>query len=711
MPGLLVRSMSLLSAALMLAVVGAVASSNQPAPPPAPPAVDRDDIGGTVVSEEGPESGVWVVAETADLASRFTRIVVTDDQGRFVVPDLPRARYELFVRGYGLVDSKRVPGRPGDRIALEAVRATSERQAAAVFPAAYWLTVMRVPPTGPIHPADLTRTMKNCMACHQLGTPTTRELPEAVRGSATHLAAWDERMKRGPDPMTMFEPFARLRGQRTMFSEWTERIAAGIYPLVEPARPRGPERNLVVTLWDWGEVTTVVSSAAASDPRDPRVNANGRIFAPSQSHDALIWLDPTTNASGEARVPTAAAPSEGMASPHFPERVWRQAVDAGEGQFDRFGRVWFAARQRPPDRQSALCTEPSNVYARHFPMKSSARQLAYFEPRTGRVTELDTCVTVDATDIAADGRLYVGGPGAIGWIETVAKNGAPPPLEESSQQGWCPMVVDTNRDQVATAGWTEPGQQVDPARDHRIDFPCRQIASAPDGAVWCASGGVEEQRIVRIDIGADPPRTCRTEIYRAPAWRDVAGARDVAVDNSGTVWVTMTATDHVARFDRRLCKPDALFDPAGTDCPEGWRFYPVPGPAFSIASPTAGADTVLRGALAARTTDFLHGITVDRFDVLGLNAGRELPFALVGNSDAVLALLPATGEFVSLRVPYPLGFYGRSLVPRIDDVKRGWKGRGLWSSYSSQTTWHVEGGPGVKSKAVKFQLRPDPLAK
>ena len=102
----------------------------------------------------------------------------------------------------------------------------------------------------------------------------------------------------------------------------------------------------------------------------------------------------------------------------------------------------------------------------------------------------------------------------------------------------------------------------------------------------------------------------------------------------------MAATDHVARFDRRQCKPDAPFDPAGTECPEGWRFYPIPGPAFSIASPTAGADVVLRGALAARTTDFLHGITVDRLDVLGLNAGRDLPFAIVGNSDAVLALLP-----------------------------------------------------------------------
>ena len=168
-----------------------------------------------------------------------------------------------------------------------------------------------------------------------------------------------------------------------MFSEWTERIAAGIYPLAEPPRPRGIERNLVMTLWDWGEATTVVSSAAASDARDPRVNANGRVFGPSQSHDALIWLDPTTNAGGEAAVPTGAPASEGMTSPHFPDRIWRRAADAGEGLFDRFGRVWFSARQRPPERQPSLCTDPANPYARNFPLTSGARQLAYFDPQGG----------------------------------------------------------------------------------------------------------------------------------------------------------------------------------------------------------------------------------------------------------------------------------------------------------------------------------------
>ena len=67
--------------------------------------IDGDDIGGVVTGPSGPEAGVWVILETADLPTRFARIVVTDDQGRYVVPDLPKATYKVWVRGYGLVDS------------------------------------------------------------------------------------------------------------------------------------------------------------------------------------------------------------------------------------------------------------------------------------------------------------------------------------------------------------------------------------------------------------------------------------------------------------------------------------------------------------------------------------------------------------------------------------------------------------------------------
>src|SRR4029453_19301799 len=76
-------------------------------------AIDSDDIGGVVTGTNGAEAGVWVIAETTDLPTVFRRIVVTDDAGRYVVPDLPKAEYRIWVRGYGLVDSRPVQSLPG----------------------------------------------------------------------------------------------------------------------------------------------------------------------------------------------------------------------------------------------------------------------------------------------------------------------------------------------------------------------------------------------------------------------------------------------------------------------------------------------------------------------------------------------------------------------------------------------------------------------
>jgi len=84
-------------------------------------AIDNDDIGGAVVSSRGPEAGVWVIAETESLPTKFRKIVVTDDSGRYVLPDLPPATYALWVRGYGLVDSPRVTVTPGVHVDLPAV--------------------------------------------------------------------------------------------------------------------------------------------------------------------------------------------------------------------------------------------------------------------------------------------------------------------------------------------------------------------------------------------------------------------------------------------------------------------------------------------------------------------------------------------------------------------------------------------------------------
>src|SRR3954471_9463782 len=110
------------------------------------PSFDADDIGGIVTGAKGPEAGVWVIAETADLGNRYIEIVVTDDQGRYVLPDLPKAKYKVWVRGYGLVDSKPVTAAPGKRVDLASVAAPSPKAAAEYYPANYWFSLLKVPP-------------------------------------------------------------------------------------------------------------------------------------------------------------------------------------------------------------------------------------------------------------------------------------------------------------------------------------------------------------------------------------------------------------------------------------------------------------------------------------------------------------------------------------------------------------------------------------
>ena len=112
--------------------------------------IDRDDIGGVVTGPGGPEAGVWVIAETTDLPTQFRKIVVTDDRGRYVVPDLPQASYRVWVRGYGLVDSAPVTASPGELVAHSVQAAPSERAAAEIYPASYWYSLIRSAQQGPV---------------------------------------------------------------------------------------------------------------------------------------------------------------------------------------------------------------------------------------------------------------------------------------------------------------------------------------------------------------------------------------------------------------------------------------------------------------------------------------------------------------------------------------------------------------------------------
>ena len=285
-----------------------------------------DDVGGVVTSADGPEAGVWVIAETTDLPTKLARIVVTDDEGRYVVPDLPEARYELFVRGYGLLDSARVPAGPGDQVDIEATLAPDARAAAQVYPAGWWLTMVE-PPADPAAQLDFALTMKQCYDCHQVGNKATRELLPAMRGAGSWLDAWTRRTGVGPSGPGMAQQFRALGDMRQALADWTERVAAGEAPAQPPPRPSGPERNLVITLWDWGSEIDGRTDMAAADIRDGTVNANGPVYGVAEMTDSLTVLDPVTHTAAVVTVPSTAPPLVGgfnaspTRSPHYGDDV------------------------------------------------------------------------------------------------------------------------------------------------------------------------------------------------------------------------------------------------------------------------------------------------------------------------------------------------------------------------------------------------------
>jgi hypothetical protein len=306
-----------LSVAVALALEFAfpVAVPAQDSGQPASIDIGVHDIGGVVRDANGPEAGVWVIAETRDLGTRFAKIVVTDDAGRFVIPDLPAAHYQVWVRGYGLVDSPKVGAERGQRLNLEAVIAPDRAAAAQYYPAIYWFSLLRAPgpdkfpgtgPNGNGMPRefktrdqwlDVIKT-NGCGNCHQIGNYATRTMPPAFDHFQPSMAAWARRLQSGPGGTTMVRTMGRLLtadgGHLAALADWTDRIKAGELPKAAPPRPAGIERNIVVTVRDWLDPKHYLHDLAATDKRAPTVNANGPLYGATElSSNTMPVLDPS----------------------------------------------------------------------------------------------------------------------------------------------------------------------------------------------------------------------------------------------------------------------------------------------------------------------------------------------------------------------------------------------------------------------------------
>jgi hypothetical protein len=505
----------------------------------------------------------------------------------------------------------------------------------------------------------------------------------------------------------MSATFNQIGRQRmlAMFADWTDRIAAGEVPPA-PRRPQGVERNVVITEWDWADPKAYLHDEVSTDRRRPMLNAHGLIYGSLElSADYLAVLDPMRNVATKVPLTVrdlatrpAADPMMPQPSPYWGNEVlWTSKNNVHNPMFDERSRVWITSTVRPPDNPAFCKAGSTHPSAKLFPLPRSGRHLAMYDPKTKKLTHIGTCFSTHHLMFAEDANntLWTSGGGpVVGWLNTkmFEETG-----DEERSQGWTALVLDVNGNGKRD-DYVEPNQPLDSTKDKRINAGFYAVAPAPDGSIWGSSLGFPGA-VVRLNPGPHPPEAALAELYELP-WNNPQAAvqgfspRGMDVDRNGVVW-TALASGQLASFDRRKCKgplngPNAT----GQHCPQGWTFYTEPLPQ-------------LKGVTDAGSAEASYYTWVDQFNTLGL--GANVPINTGNESEALLAL--KDGEWIILRVPYPLGFYTKWMDGRIDDPAAGWKGRGLWATVSTRAPFHMEGGKGTTSKVLHFQLRPDPLAR
>ena len=435
-----------------------------------------------------------VIAETTELPTRFARIVVTDDQGRYVIPDLPSANYQVWVRGYGLVDSPKVRAKPGQQLNLTAVPAPDERAAAHYYPAIYWYAMMKLPPEKDFGgstdiPKNITRDtwrqrMGNvdCIGCHQLGQESTRTVPAQFGEFKTGAEAWTRRVASGQTGEFMMnhcrtarqravQVFRRLDRPRRQGRAAQEQAAAA-------AGRRTQHRRHVVGV---GHREAVYPRPDLLDRRNPTVNAYGPLYgSPEYSSDDMPILDPKTHKATFFKMPVADpnAPIVRASVPCLGRREADPALrllgrrenlsqrannhngmfEAGPGGSPRpcvGSKIQLSAKGIGPSLGQGVPARPlraPSVDARSQDDEVQLhRHLLRHSPSAVRLRRRRHALALGTGPVA-------------GWVNTKTWDETG---DAAKAQGWAPFVLDTNGNGKVDE-WAEPDQPADAGKDKRI---------------------------------------------------------------------------------------------------------------------------------------------------------------------------------------------------------------------------------------------------
>ena len=438
------------------------------------------------------------------------------------------------MRGYGLVDSTKVAGRPGQTLNLVANAAPSPAAAAVVYPAAYWYSMMKVPsaergqlaagrrqPVSRVGQESVVHRLSSdrpARDAHDTERVLEHEPPRRV--GAAHSVGPSRRA----DARVRDEP-ARRRAAEVSRPSGRSASRTASCRTRQPQRPRGVERNIVATVRDWSTDKAYMHDLSGTDRRNPTVNAYGKLYgAPELSTDEFPILDPKTNTATAHHAPVQDpnTPTTNSTPPTQPsaywgsEAIWDSKANAHNPMLDEEGRVWYTAVVRAPDNAPDYCkAESDHPSAKLFPLPRSGRQLSVYDPKTEKYTFIDTCYSTHHLQFAEDANdtLWTSGGGpVVGWLNSkmFVETG-----DAGASQGWTALVLDTNgngkRDE-----YVEPDQPADPAKDTRVNSGFYAVMPNPaDGSIWGSTIGYPGA-VVRVNPGSNPPATALTEVYTPP---------------------------------------------------------------------------------------------------------------------------------------------------------------------------------------------------
>jgi len=635
---------------------------------------NANSIGGTVINNEGgkPEAGVWVIAETKSLPAPYRKIVVTDDAGRFLVPDLPKADYELWVRGYGLKDSARFKAALGGQIRLAADNASSPQEAAKIYPSAWWNSLIHPPskeelPTDFVSQEHWLASLRGCNQCHQIGMAGTR--------SWTNPKTWDATFKMNNGMDGAANRLGRDLLAKTL-ADWASRIQKGEVPPAPP-RPAGIERNFVVTQWDWGAPESFFHDLTSTDKRNPTLYPYGKVYGADRTGGGRLWvLDPVKNTVEGLLVQPRVKQGYSTTVDYYHPKGAGAGDEGGDGSasawmasphnpmFDEKGRVWMTVPVRPPGKQnnpkwvaSTVASDTNDptalsLLSERLMSRSHGMQLGYYDTRANKFVGVDTSYNTHHLQFDWQGRIWTDGD-VLGMLDTTKLDlNNIEATEAAAQNAWMRIDMKTQKE-ISTNGYAT-------------------AVSPVDGTVWVPVPQVNgaQNKIFMLN-----PKTRQFKDYPLPPPLRLSHGIDFSTD--GTVWFS-AGSGHLGRLDPKTGE---------------FSSWDLPGPKFTGTGRETGS------------TEYPYFLWVDQFDTLGM--GKDTVIVTGTTGDSLIIFDPKTEKFTVFRLPYPMPFFTRGLDGRIDDSRAGWKGRGIWATYSSYMPKFTETKLG---NIEHIQLRPNPLA-